>query len=391
MSWVNEQTASYTLQPQDNNKLVLFNASTAITATLPKPGTPPWMGISFTCWLANIGAGNLTISPTSALIDGGGSLVLTTNQGVMLFNDGTNFFTVRGTGTGGGGTSLALETNGTPNGSQTLLNLAAGTNVTITDGGTGTVTISSSGSGSGNATDIQSVPVSSTAPTTGQVLEYNGTQWAPAISSGAPPAISLGPDWPPASPTTYDDEFTEGSLDPKWTVAAPSGSGSPVVSGTFLSIGTTPTGSDHFTTVLQSVPATPYAITAKCFMQGPNINFYYGGLCLGDSTGKVITLYPQNGPEVGFNNWNSNTSYNSSNGSASVVMGAYLYLRFADDGTNITASYSNDGVNFVILAVVSRTAFLTAGPTLMGLMGGNNLSTSNPETWFSCDWFRRTA
>jgi hypothetical protein len=44
--------------------------------------------------------------------------------------------------------SIDLETNGTPNGDQTKLNLVAGTNVTLTDNGTGSVTIDSSGGGS---------------------------------------------------------------------------------------------------------------------------------------------------------------------------------------------------------------------------------------------------
>lgn len=39
----------------------------------------------------------------------------------------------------------SLETNGTPNGDQTLLNLKDGTNVTVADDGAGGVTISSSG------------------------------------------------------------------------------------------------------------------------------------------------------------------------------------------------------------------------------------------------------
>jgi uncharacterized protein (DUF2345 family) len=39
--------------------------------------------------------------------------------------------------------AVSLETNGTPNGSQTLLNLAAGTNMTLTDNGSGTVTFAS--------------------------------------------------------------------------------------------------------------------------------------------------------------------------------------------------------------------------------------------------------
>jgi hypothetical protein len=43
---------------------------------------------------------------------------------------------------------IYLETNGTGNGSQSILNLQAGTNVTLTDNGTGTVTIAATGSGS---------------------------------------------------------------------------------------------------------------------------------------------------------------------------------------------------------------------------------------------------
>lgn len=51
-------------------------------------------------------------------------------------------------GTGGGGSSITLQTNGTSNGSQTLLNLKQGANVIIADDGFGGVTITSSG-GSG--------------------------------------------------------------------------------------------------------------------------------------------------------------------------------------------------------------------------------------------------
>ncbi len=50
----------------------------------------------------------------------------------------------------GGGSSINLETNGTPNGSQTLLNLKQGTNMTITDDGVGGITFDASGAGSGD-------------------------------------------------------------------------------------------------------------------------------------------------------------------------------------------------------------------------------------------------
>lgn len=44
------------------------------------------------------------------------------------------------------------------------------------------------GSG-GNATTIQGIPVSATAPTGGQVLKYNGTNWAPAAAGGGVPTV----------------------------------------------------------------------------------------------------------------------------------------------------------------------------------------------------------
>jgi hypothetical protein len=44
---------------------------------------------------------------------------------------------------------LALEVNGTPNGDQTLLNLVAGTNMTITDDGLGNITFDATGGGGG--------------------------------------------------------------------------------------------------------------------------------------------------------------------------------------------------------------------------------------------------
>lgn len=78
--------------------------------------------------------------------------VATVSQGapgtfVVLYCDGVNVDIVASSAGG-----LILEHNGIQNTVQTVLNLIAGSNVTITDNGAGGLTISSSGSGGGGST-----------------------------------------------------------------------------------------------------------------------------------------------------------------------------------------------------------------------------------------------
>lgn len=91
---------------------------------------------------------SLTVSPGILLKNSGTPLGQITTLNCSTNTTCTNTGPVGTiTATGGGG-SLTLQTNGTNNGSQTLLNLANGSGITITDGGSGTVTIASSGAGS---------------------------------------------------------------------------------------------------------------------------------------------------------------------------------------------------------------------------------------------------
>lgn len=92
---VNVQTDSYTLIPSDAGKLISLSKVTALTATLPatSPG-PAWFVM-----LQNTGAGILTVSRNGRTIDGAAAdLTLTTNQGTIIYSDGTNYFTERGSG-----------------------------------------------------------------------------------------------------------------------------------------------------------------------------------------------------------------------------------------------------------------------------------------------------
>lgn len=100
----------------------------------------------------------------SFLINKGG--LKTVSHDTTLTGDGTpeNPLAVAG-----GGSGITLQTDGVANGSQTLLNLVGGTNVTLTDNGTGSVTITASGgSGSGDVVG----PASST---DNAVVRFDGT------------------------------------------------------------------------------------------------------------------------------------------------------------------------------------------------------------------------
>lgn len=67
--------------------------------------------------------------------------------GTVFCDDGNGNTTTSGCTAG---SSITLQTNGTNNGSQSLLNLAQGTGITLADNGTGTVTITGSAAGGAN-------------------------------------------------------------------------------------------------------------------------------------------------------------------------------------------------------------------------------------------------
>jgi hypothetical protein len=83
-----------------------------------------------------------------------------------------------------------LQVNGTDNGSQTKLNLAAGSNATVSDGGTGTVTISASGSGGATTPAGSTNAVQTNADGTnfgGVTLNSTATvEYLQQVSSGVP-------------------------------------------------------------------------------------------------------------------------------------------------------------------------------------------------------------
>jgi hypothetical protein len=108
MGGVNAQSgATYTLTAVDKHKLVTFS-NVGVAVTVPQAGTAGFDNDWF-CYIENRAAGTVTITPTTSTIDGAASLSLAQNQGIVIFSDGTNYFTNRGMGSGGsgGGSTIA--------------------------------------------------------------------------------------------------------------------------------------------------------------------------------------------------------------------------------------------------------------------------------------------
>lgn len=101
---VNAQTGiSYTVTAADRGCVVTFANAGAIAVTLPQAGTAGFdAGFSF--HPVNIGAGTVTITPTTSTIQGSATLQLTTDTGVTVASDGANYLYVPGlSGVGGSG------------------------------------------------------------------------------------------------------------------------------------------------------------------------------------------------------------------------------------------------------------------------------------------------
>jgi hypothetical protein len=121
-----------------------------------------------------------------------GRLFFTTDTSLIYYDNGTAWVTVGPSGSGFGNPMTAeadLIVGGT-SGAPTRLGTGSAGQV-LTSQGPGVQLDWATPSTSSNATEIQSVPVSATAPTTGQVLEYNGTDWIPATPSGSTNATEI--------------------------------------------------------------------------------------------------------------------------------------------------------------------------------------------------------
>lgn len=112
------------------------NAS-AVAVSIAQAGTTGFASGQY--WtIKNLGAGTVTITPTTSTIDGAATLTLTTNQSVDIYSNGTNYITLPGRSTGSGVTSIAsgaqaLGTTAVASGACSSAVAATATGVATTD------------------------------------------------------------------------------------------------------------------------------------------------------------------------------------------------------------------------------------------------------------------
>lgn len=113
---VNSQTGtSYTFAFSDRGKLVTFNNSSPVSVTLPQATASGSFRSGWMVFTFNLGAGTVTITPTTSTINGGSSLTLATGEGATIFSNGTNYLTLRtSVATGGSGGIGTVTTTGSP-------------------------------------------------------------------------------------------------------------------------------------------------------------------------------------------------------------------------------------------------------------------------------------
>jgi hypothetical protein len=148
--------------------------------------------------------------------------------------------------------------------------------------------------------------------------------------------------------------------------------------------------------ITQPVPGTPWTAVLKVNAMdlSPMQPAPLSGLVLSDSSNRFVVfgLFFANpsaalGVTVGY--WPSLTDATGGNPLGTTMLPSTFpwWLKVQDDGTNLTFSYSGTGSVYTQIGVVSRTAFLSSGPTKVGIAVGSDGADTPVNGAF--DYFRQ--
>lgn len=308
----------------------------------------------------------ISISPTPTVVEGTCFVFKAANA-----NTGASTLAVNGA------SPVAITKDGTVALAGGEIN--AGQEIEVVFDGTQYQIISSAGAG-GNTTAEYIVGDS---PVPGSLT--NAKSW---------PGLYNHPDIPPASPTTYDDEFDAGSLNARWSWID-QGSATANFSKSWLMLSCPSNGSaDHQRGIYQSLPGSaPWEFAAKITGQWPGAGSfeYLCELLLRESgTGKLVTFGVDHNNAIPMAlrvvNWTNTTTAVSALFAQTGFDARPLYLKVNRTGTALTWSYCFDGVNYIAAYSESVTSHFTASPDTIGL----SFSPYGKQLNLGCDWFRRT-
>ena len=195
-----------------------------------------------------------------------------------------------------------------------------------------------------------------------------------------------------------DDEFNGSSLNTSRWSWFNQGGATATVANSLLTLQAPANWGNDTRGVYESVPSAPWTAVAKLVALDMAAYANYGqvGLFLTDNSGKAITCafsVRSTTPTFGFDMsyWSNGATWSSSPsgevGMASTVAFP-LWFKVQDDGKNITCSFSRTGIMYFQLGSVSRTAWLSSGPTGVGLLIGSN--GSNAVVNGTYEYFRQT-
>ncbi|MGR3905828.1 hypothetical protein Q3A80_02195 [Burkholderia sp. SR8] len=124
----------------------------------------------------------------------------------------------------------------------------------------------------------------------------------------------------------------------------------------FISMSDTTTAA-QLRALVKAPPVTPYKITIR--MRGILLGNYQGyGLIFYDSTSGKVISFGTLGTSLQVYQWNSPSSGSGAAYNSSMAFPPQ-WLRIRDDGTNLYADISTDGVSFLNVWSASRTAYLS--------------------------------
>lgn len=204
------------------------------------------------------------------------------------------------------------------------------------------------------------------------------------------------PDIPPDIANAMDDEFSDPATLPGGGSALwawrNQGTGTVGISFGAAVLDAPAITGDNLRIIEQNAPSAPWEFTAKispAFGVGPANGIV--GITAQDSGTKIVTcgFIFNTGGLVAAMNFNSPTSFAAIATSIGWTARSHVYFRLADDGTNLTFSFSNDGIKFFVIQTGSRTAFLASAATKIGLTASSENSSNGITN--VCHWFRRTA